>query len=90
MGVECCHQGPDAAGGGAVKIAAIKGDTIYTINPWSNLWVAATFEEAILLGKIVLVVKGIRLAPGSHDCQVKLHLGMNKYCVIDLKAFVKY
>lgn len=80
--------GDHAAGG--LEIVAIKGDTIYTINPRSNRWIAPTFEEAILLGKIVLVVRGVKLSPGSHDCHVKFYLGLNKYCVINLQAFVKY
>ena len=70
-------------------ISSIKGDTIYTICPRNRLWVAPLFDEGILLGSIVVSVKPAELlAVGSHDCHVKLHLGLHKYIRIDLQAVI--
>lgn len=72
------------------EVSAIKGDTIYTLRPRSAVWIAPSFEEGILLGRIELIIRGVSLPVGSHDCHVKLHLGLNKHLYISLQAAINH
>ena len=67
-------------------VNAIKGDTIYTICPKTEQWIAPSFEEGILLGCVTVTIKASSLSVGSHDCHVKFHIGFQRFLYINLQA----
>lgn len=83
MGVVCIATPPVTT---PLTISYIKGDTIYSIFPRSNKWIATSFEEGILLGTISLLVKATPTKSGFNEHRVKLYFGSIEHIDIGLKV----
>ena len=83
VGVVCIVIPPTQS---PLAITSIKGDTIYSIFPRSQKWVATTFKESVLLGRVSVLVKTTPTKSGFNEYHVRLYVGCMECIDVELKV----